>query len=183
MSNRLRLTIVFTTVAVIVALVLLGTYGNSFFNSGVSSIVTQPTPTPETSTLTPTLTPTPTSTITPSPPTPTPTITPSPTLIPVPIDFTCNAGSAYAFTVTVAVDLDDGMNQAEAITVAEAIFNHEMANATYEVNSANDSNAGIWTVYLSWGAIYPDGTHEVHTHYFNVVIDPLNRTITYSRCY
>jgi hypothetical protein len=125
---------------------------------------------------------TPTTTDEPTP-TPTPTTTPSPTIIPVPIDFTCNSGSPYAFTVTAAVDLNDGMNQAEAITVAEAIFNHEMTNATYEVKSANASDAGTWTVYLLWGAVSPDGYHESHSHFFNVVANPLDRTVTYSRCY
>ncbi len=116
-------------------------------------------------------------------PAPTPTITPGPTLIPVPIDFTCNVGSPYAFTVTVAVDLNDGMDRAEAIAVGEAIFNHEMTNATYEIKSANGSGTGNWTVCFLWGAVSPDGYHEPHGHFFNVQINSLNRTVTYSRCY
>jgi hypothetical protein len=115
--------------------------------------------------------------------TPNPTPTPTPVHIPVPVDFTCDVGSPYAFTVTCAVDLNDGMNSNEAIAVAEAIFNHEMTNATFEVKSANVSDAGIWTGYLLWGAVSPDGHHESHSHFFNVVVNPLNKTVTYSRCY
>ena len=103
--------------------------------------------------------------------------------MPVPVDFTCDIGSPYAFTVTVVVDLNDGINIDEAIVVAEAIFNHELINATYEVKSANASDGEIWMVYLLWGAVSPDGYHESHSHYFNVEINPLDRTVTYSRCY
>ena len=82
----------------------------------------------------------------------------------------------------VNVDLNDGMNKAEAITVADAIFNHGLTSAQYIVKSAEANEAGIWTVDLSWGTIAPDGQQEALTHFFNVVIDPQNRAVTYTRC-
>jgi hypothetical protein len=103
--------------------------------------------------------------------------------MPAPLDFICDIGSSYAFTVTVVVDLNDGMNNDEAIVVAETIFKHELINATYEVKSTNATGAESWTVYLLWGAVSPHGYHESHSHFFNVVVNPLNRTVTYSRCY
>jgi hypothetical protein len=58
--------------------------------------------------------------------------------------------------VTVTIDLNDGMNSAEAVMVANKIFEHELTNATYEVKSAEANDAGIWTVYLLWGAVSPE---------------------------
>jgi len=113
----------------------------------------------------------------------TPTLTPSLIPIPIPVTFTCNSGSKYAFTVIANVDLNDGMNQAEATMVAEAIINHELKSAAHEFKSANVTDEGIWTINFSWGAIRPDGSQESLGHYFDVTINPLDRTVTYSRCY
>ena len=116
-------------------------------------------------------------------PTATPTFSPSAIPMPIPVDFTCNARSAYAFNVTVYLDLNDGMDQTEANIVAEAIINHELISAVHEFKSANVSNSGVWIVNFSWGAIYPDGHQESLGHYFDVTINPSDRTVTYARCY
>jgi hypothetical protein len=167
---------VFISGTIIVALLLLISFNNSFGNSTVSFMITQSTPTPETPTITPTLEPTPTNT-------PFPTATPNPTLIPIPVKFSCGeAGNPYAFSVTVAVDLNNGMDKAEAITVAEAIINHELTNASYEVKSS-DNNAGLWNVNFSWEctALATDGTLHLG-HIFDVIINPFNQTVKYTRC-
>jgi hypothetical protein len=168
--KRVYAFIVITIVVCISLSVFLSLEADAQFQASTSLGLTSPTSTP--ANVTPTLA-------------SNSTLTPTPTAVhmPVPIDFTCDIGSPYAFIVTVVVDLNDGMNNDEAIVVAEAIFNHELKNATYEVKSANASDAEIWTVYLLWGAVSPDGYHESHSHFFNVVVNPLNRTVTYSRCY
>jgi hypothetical protein len=99
------------------------------------------------------------------------------------VTFTCNSGSKYAFTIIANVDLNDGMNQAEATMVAEAIINHELTSAVHEFKSANVTDAEIWTINFSWGAISPNGHQESLSHYFDVTINPSDRTVTYSRCY
>jgi hypothetical protein len=99
------------------------------------------------------------------------------------VNFTCNAESPYSFNVAVKIDLNDGMNQAEARMVAEAIINHQLNSAIHEFKSANVSDSGIWTINFSWGAISPDGHQESLSHYFNVMINPVNKTVTYDRCY
>ena len=132
---------------------------------------TQLESTPEPSSSTPTLA-----------PSPTPTVTTSSTPVPMPVDFTCSIGSSYSFTVKVAVDLNDGMNRAEALLVADAVFSHEMKSSQYIVKSAEANNLGIWNVDLSWGAIFPDGQQESLTHFFDVIINPQNQTATYARC-
>jgi hypothetical protein len=162
-----------------VSLLIVAFFSSSIANPAESLTLTQPTPTPTeaptvTSTLVPTLTPA---------PTPTQTPLPSPTLIPNPVDFTCgDVGNPYAFTVTVPVDLNDGMNQAEAITVAEAIINHELTKATYEVKSVNN-NSGLWNVDFSWEytSFTINGTLKL-CHFFDVAINPQNQTVTYNRC-
>ncbi len=120
---------------------------------------------------------------TPETATSTPTLTPSLIPIPIPVTFTCNSRSKYAFTVIANVDLNDEMNQAEATTVAEAIINHELKSAVHGFKSANVTDAGIWTINFSWGATSPDGYQESLSHYFDVTINPSDRTVTYSRCY
>ncbi len=105
------------------------------------------------------------------------------------VDFTCNAGSKYAFTVTVKIDLSDGMDSAEAVTVANAIFKHEMTEAIYELKSTKAHDDGIWSVNLSWeyspmrSTTGEQDASPPFGHYFEVVINPLNQTVTYSRCY
>jgi hypothetical protein len=139
-------------------------------------MITQPTLTPQPQTITPTLAPT-------SSPSPTPTTTPNPTFIPVPIDFKYSYdGTTSTSSVTVAVDLNDGMDRAEAIAVAEAIFNHEATSCNHIVKSAEVNSAGIWKVDLSWGTIAPNGDQEELTHIFILTINPVDRTATYSRC-
>jgi hypothetical protein len=98
------------------------------------------------------------------------------------VNFACNAGSPYEFTVTVKIDLSDGMNSTEAVMVAREIFEHEL-NATYAVKSAEADDAGVWTVDLSWEFDLPSGKPEVLNHFFDVTINPLDQTVTYSRCY
>ena len=163
----------FVAIAIVVCislLVFLSVESNTQLKASTSLNPTSPTSTPEN--ITPTLAST--SILTP---------TPLPVHMPAPLDFICDIGSPYAFTVRVVVDLNDGMNNDEAIVVAETIFKHELINATYEVKSANATGAEAWTVYLLWGAVSPNGYHESHSHFFNVVVNPLNRTVTYSRCY
>ena len=99
------------------------------------------------------------------------------------VTFTFNSLIIYSFTVIVNVDLNDGMNQAEATMVAEAIINHELTSAVHEFKSANVTDAEIWTINFSWGAISPNGHQESLSHYFDVTINPSDRTVTYSRCY
>jgi hypothetical protein len=84
--------------------------------------------------------------------------------------------------VTVPVDLNDGMNQAEAITVAEAIINHELTEATHEVKSVNN-DSGLWNVDFSWEytSLTMNGTLGL-CHFFDVTINPQNQTVTYNRC-
>jgi len=87
--------------------------------------------------------------------------------------FTCHAGTEYAFTFAVEVDLSDGLSSAEATLVATSLFKHEMKKSNYTVKSTQSNMDGAWTVYLNW-----DGSH-----YFNVHVNPSNRTVEYERCY
>lgn len=89
------------------------------------------------------------------------------------------------------MDLNDGMNREEAVVVASAIINHSLTNASYEVKLAQDDECGVWRVNFGWeynslrGITLPDGSVSeglVLGHYFNVVICPQNRTVTYNRC-
>lgn len=74
------------------------------------------------------------------------------------------------------------MDEAEAMTVAEAIINHALTNATYEVKSVN-KNDSLWNVYYKWAykSFSINGTITL-SHFFYVIISPLNQTVTYSRC-
>jgi hypothetical protein len=96
--------------------------------------------------------------------------------------YICDRNAAPSFTVTTDVDLSDGMNQTEAVAVAQSIFNHQLQNAAFTVKSAQPSPNGIWTVNLSWGAII-NGQQEALSHTFGVEINPANQTATYSHCY
>jgi hypothetical protein len=87
--------------------------------------------------------------------------------------FTCNAGTEYEFTFAVEVDLSDGMSSAEATLAATSLFKHEIKHSSYTVKSTQSNGDGTWTVYLNW-----DGSH-----YFNVHVNPSNRTVEYERCY
>jgi hypothetical protein len=157
--------IAFLATIIAVLGVLLGFFGNSIANS-ITSIAT-----PQ-ATSTPTAEPTPI-------PSPTPIPTPTATPLPVPIDFTCGS-----LKVTVNVDLNDGMNREEAITVAEAIINHELTNPAYEVETTEMDENGIWKVNLNWEYANLASADQLNlSHYFNEVINPLNQTVTYTRCY
>jgi hypothetical protein len=85
--------------------------------------------------------------------------------------------------VTVAVDLNNGMDRAEAITVAEAIINHELTKVTYEVKSVNN-DSGLWNVNFSWEytSATTNGTLTLG-HFFDVAINPQNQTVRYNRCF
>jgi hypothetical protein len=114
---------------------------------------------------------------------------PQPTLMPIPVDFTIPVGSAVGGSsnvFTVNVDLNDGMSRDEAITVAETILNRELTNALHELKSAEVNNEGIWNVNFNWeyaNMVGPDDTGTpVLSHFFNVIINPQNRTATYTRC-
>jgi hypothetical protein len=89
------------------------------------------------------------------------------------VNFTCHAGSEYAFTFAVEVDLSDGMNSSEATLVATSLYEFEMKKDNYTVKSTQDNGDGTWMVFLNW-----DGSH-----YYNVHVNPTNRTVEYSRCY
>jgi hypothetical protein len=174
--------LIFVTVLslTIVSLLIVAFFSSSIANPTEPSTLKQPTPT---STEAPTATPTLVPTLTPAP-TPTQTPLPSPTLIPIPVDFTCgDVGSPYAFTVTVAVDLNNGMDRAEAITVAEAIINHELTKVTHEVKSVNN-DSGLWNVNFSWEytSATTNGTLTLG-HFFDVAINPQNQTVRYNRCF
>jgi hypothetical protein len=176
MSNHSRFLATSISAIIIVTLLLLIFFSNSFGYSKTNLMVTQSTPTPQPQTITQTLAPT-------SSPSSTPTATPNPTLIPIPVKFSCGeAGNPYAFSVTVAVDLNNGMDKAEAITVAETIINHELTNASYEVKSS-DNNAGLWNVNFSWEytGFATNGTLHLG-HIFDVIINPFNQTVKYTRC-
>jgi hypothetical protein len=110
----------------------------------------------------------------------------APSIVPTSADsvsFTCKVGSNYEFTVSVGVDLNDGMNSTEAELVAIGIFEHEITNATFALKSAGADEAGIWTVRLSWEYNFQDIEPISLNHYFDVTINPLNQTVTYSRCF
>ncbi len=162
--------------AIVVILIVSLSFSGLFAAIPNQSPESTPTPTP-TTTITP-LSPTPTAT-----PVPTQTATPNPTRMPVPIDFTCGA-----FSVTVGVDLNDGMDNAEAIAVATAIFDHELPNAAHEVKSAQATSNEVWQVGFNWelssSATLPNGTAvELKLgHVFDVTIYAQNRTVTYTRC-
>ncbi len=100
------------------------------------------------------------------------------------VDFTCRFDKqSTTFTVPVAVNLDDGMNSTEAITVADQVFRNQMNNATYIVNSADPDANGIWTVKLSWELVLNGELPKSLGHYFDVVINPSTREVSYTRCY
>jgi hypothetical protein len=120
--------------------------------------------------------------------TPTEVATPNPTRIPVPVDFTYKRGSQYSFTLTVDVDLNDGMSNQEALTVAKGLIDHELKDVSYNVEFA-DGNETYWEVDFNWegSTIVGLPSGEVYTnsglgHFFNVYIDLIDRTINYTRC-
>lgn len=113
--------------------------------------------------------------------TPKPSASPTPTLVSIPVDFTINGSSNVVLTVN--VDLNDGMNREEAILVAQQLLSYAHSHFTYELKSAEDNDAGVWTVSLPWGAVSPDGYQESHSHYFIATIDPASRTISFSTCF
>jgi hypothetical protein len=130
-------------------------------------------------------------TSTPPPTTVSPTVvataTSSPTQIPIPVDFTCSYGDDIKkFSITVAVDLNDGMNRDEAVTVATAIIDHELANAKHELRIAEVTSTCDWHVGFNWeyNMIDTNGTILEPTlgHVFDVTINVANRTATYTRC-
>lgn len=120
--------------------------------------------------------------------TPTEAPTPNPTLIPVPVDFTYEPGSQYSFTLTVDVDLNDGMSNQEAVTVAKALINHELKDVSYYIK-ATKGNETCWTVNFNWESSsrvgLPSGevlTNSDLSHVFNVEINLADRSIDYARC-
>ena len=100
------------------------------------------------------------------------------------VDFICRLDNHNTtFTVSVAVNLDDGMDSSEAITVADKVFQHQMTNAIYIVKSAEADANGVWTVKLSWELVLNGELPESLSHFFDVVINPSNREVSYTRCY
>jgi len=102
--------------------------------------------------------------------------------VPEAVIFTCHAGSEYAFNFSVRIDLSDGMYKDEAVLVATSLYEHNMKQTNYEVKLAQAHEDGTWTVYLLWGSV-SGGEIENHSHYYNVHVNPTNRTVEYDRCY
>lgn len=96
------------------------------------------------------------------------------------VNFTC---SLYfhneTFTVAVEVNLKDGMNQDEAIKVANKVFEVTLGQGgqPHQFRSANVDEKGIWTIELTWG-------YSIHDlgHWFEAVINPFNQTVIYNHC-
>ncbi|MDR0460141.1 MAG: hypothetical protein LBH62_01695 [Nitrososphaerota archaeon] len=97
--------------------------------------------------------------------------------------FTCNADSEYEFSFSVNVDLSDGMNANEAEIVARCLYETTMSQTDYEVKDVASNREGIWTVFLLWGSVSPDGEMENHSHYYNVHVNAIDRTVEYDRCF
>lgn len=91
------------------------------------------------------------------------------------VNFTC---SCYflnnTFTVAVEVNLTDGMNQDEAIKVANKVFEVTIGQAgqPHQFRSASVDEDGIWTIELTWN----------FGHWFEAVINPFNKTVVYNHC-
>jgi hypothetical protein len=115
-------------------------------------------------------------------PLPTATPTPTATPIPIPVDFRVNGTSNGVISTN--IDLNDGMDQTEAIMVAQQLLARaHPGNITYEFKSAEVDAEGVWTVSLPWGLVSPDGTQESHSHYFITTIDPTSLTVDYGTCF
>lgn len=93
--------------------------------------------------------------------------------------FSCHPSwDAEAFTIVVNVDLTDGMNQDEAILVANTLFDKALAQTVlHQFKSAEVDDLGVWKVELTWGY-----STEDLGHWFEAGIDPFNQTIVYNRC-
>ncbi len=88
------------------------------------------------------------------------------------VNFTCDAGTEWAFNVTVRIDLSDGMDREEAVLVAKSLYESIHKNSTCNLKSTQANEDGTWTVYLLW-----DGSH-----YFNVEVNPHDRTLDFNSC-
>lgn len=94
-----------------------------------------------------------------------------------PTSFTCRYDSSNeTFAVAVEIDLTDGMNQDEAVKVATEVFKVSVGGQ-YELRTVTADEQGLWTVEFGWG--YPG---ESLGHWFEGVINPFDRTVTYNRC-
>ncbi len=88
------------------------------------------------------------------------------------VNFTCDAGTEWAFNVTVWIDLSDGMDREEAVLVAKSLYESIHKNSTCNLKSTQANEDGTWTIYLLW-----DGSH-----YFNVEVNPHDRTLDFNSC-
>jgi len=110
------------------------------------------------------------------------------------VRFTCGTSSGnLAFNVTASVDLSDGMNQQEALVVADTVYAKVSGTRRQNVPSSLESDAtandnGVWTVKFQ--AVYTitsyfepghsgEGTRVVREN-FAAVINPFDLTVTYS---
>ncbi len=101
---------------------------------------------------------------------------------PVETVFICQPQSSKPFNITIQADLTEGMDSTQAAQLAKKIFEHEMVNASCVLDSVSMDYDCSWLVSLSWGAIV-NGHQEERSHYFDVEVNPVNQTATYTRCY
>ncbi len=95
------------------------------------------------------------------------------------IAFSCHPSwDGEAITIVVNINLTDGMNQDEAVLVANTLFDKALGQVVlHQLKSAEVDELGIWKVELTWGY-----STEDLGHWFEAGIDPFNRTIVYNRC-
>jgi hypothetical protein len=79
----------------------------------------------------------------------------------------------------VKINLDNGMNQAEALLVAEKIcgFDAPASDLHHTEGSVTVDAQGVWHVYYHWGL-----GNEKLTHIRFTDIYPSNQTFDYSSC-
>jgi hypothetical protein len=90
--------------------------------------------------------------------------------------FTSNDGNRQE---TVKINLDNGMNKAEALLVAEKICGYDSPNPNlhHSKGSASVDAQGVWHVHYNWGL-----EDEELTHFCFTDIYPSNQTFSYSIC-
>lgn len=96
----------------------------------------------------------------------------------VPTIFMCRSNcTSQKFPLPILVDLTDGMNRSEAVNVAKKTFEAALKEAKYAVQYAQETSEGTWTVRFRWGY-----TGEPLGHWFEAIVNPLDRTIVYDHC-